>query len=377
MEKEKIRSLFPHLKTNQIYFNHAAVGPWNELILKRLEEYKNLRIGEMINPYPYFVEKSKSEKEKLSQLINCSPDRIAWIDNVSNGISLLVNSLKWNDGDEVILNDIEFPANVYPFLNLKSKGVEVKFAKSKNGIVDFDDIISLVTNKTKLISISYVQFLSGYNAKINEIGNYCKTKNIIFCVDAIQATGVLNIDVQKSKIDFLIGGTQKWLMTSQGLSYFFITEELQNRLNQESVGWLSVKNENEFLNYKLELKDTAERFQNGTLNALGVCLFDASLDLFIDTGIINIQNEIRENSLYLINELNEIGVNPILLNVNQNHLSGIVSFRHKKNNEMYEKLISRKIMCAMREGYIRLSPHFYNTYDEIDLVVNEIKECLK
>ncbi|MDF1612709.1 MAG: aminotransferase class V-fold PLP-dependent enzyme [Stygiobacter sp.] len=377
MDKKKVRELFPHLKTEQIYFNHAAIGPWSDLVLKRLEEYKNLRIGEMINPFPYFLEKSISAKKKLSQLINCSPDRIAWIDNVSNGISLLANSLQWKVGDEVILNDIEFPANVYPFLNLKSKGVEVKFAKSKNGIVDFDDIVSLVTNKTKLISISYVQFLTGYNAKIDEIGNYCKTKNIIFCVDAIQATGVLNIDVQKSNIDFLIGGTQKWLMTSQGLSYFFITEELQNRLVQESVGWLSVKNENDFLNYKLDLKDTAERFQNGTVNSLAVCLFDASLDLFIETGISYIQNEVRNNSSYLIKKLSEIGVHPILHNVDENHLSGIVSFQHKNNNELFEKLILRKIICAMREGYIRLSPHFYNTKDEIDFVVNEIKECLK
>lgn len=377
MVKDEIRNLFPHLKTDQIYFNHAAIGPWHKLILDRLEEYKNLRIGEMINPYPYFLEKSKSAKEKLSQLINCSSDRIAWIDNVSNGINLLVNSLIWNDGDEIILNDIEFPANVYPFLNLKRKGVKLKFAKSKNGIVDFDNIISIVTDKTKLISISYVQFLSGYNADIDELGKFCKSKNIIFSVDSIQATGVLQIDVQKSNIDFLIGGTQKWLMTAQGLSYFFITEKLQDKLIQESVGWLSVKNENDFLNYNLELKDSAERFQNGTVNSLGVCLFDASLDLFIETGIKNIQNEIKENSFYLINKLNEVGVKPILFNVDKKHLSGIVSFKHENNNELFGKLISRKIMCAMREGYIRLSPHFYNTKDEIDFVVDEIKSCLK
>ncbi|MCX7876796.1 MAG: aminotransferase class V-fold PLP-dependent enzyme [Melioribacteraceae bacterium] len=377
MNKENIRTLFPHLKTNQIYFNHAAIGPWTYPILNRLEEYKNLKSGEMINPFTYFVEKSKSAKSKLSKLINCTPDRIAWIDNVSNGINLLVNSINWKHGDEIIINDIEFPANVYPFLNLKKKGVEVKFAKSKNGIVDFDDIIKLVTSKTKLISISYVQFLSGYKANIEELGNFCNRKKIIFCVDAIQATGVLAIDVQKSNIDFLIGGTQKWLMSSEGLSYFYITEELQNKLEQESVGWLSVKNENNFLNYQLDLKDSAERFQNGTVNTLGVCLFDASLDLFIETGIKNIENEIRDNSFYLINKLNEIGVVPILKNVDKNNLSGIVTFNYENNKDLYEKLISKKVMCALREGYIRLSPHFYNTKEEMDLVVEEIKNCLK
>jgi len=377
MNKENIRALFPHLDTNQIYFNHAAIGPWNKLILSRLEEYKNLRIGNMINPHPYFVEKSKSAKEKLTKLIGGTSDRIAWIDNVSNGISLLVNSLDWENGDEVILNDIEFPANVYPFLNLKRKGVDVKFAKSRNGVVDIEDIEPLITERTKMISISYVQFLSGYHAKIDEIGNLCKSKGIIFCVDSIQATGALAIDVVKSKIDFLIGGTQKWLMTSQGLSYLYITQDLQDRIQQENIGWTSVKNEDEFLSYNLELKDTAERFQNGTLNSLGVCLFDASLDLFLDVGISEIENAIRKNSVYLINQLYEIGISTVLLNTNENRLSGIVSFKHEMNKEIFNCLKSKNIICAMREGFIRLSPHFYNTKDEIDNVVEEIKTCLR
>lgn len=377
MQKEKFRLLFPHLLTNQIYFNHAAVGPWNHLVINRLDEYKNLRTGLMINPFSYFLEKSNSAKKKLSQLINATPERIAWIDNVSNGINLLVNSLEWNIGDEIIINDIEFPANVYPFLNLKRKGVEIKFAKSRNGILDLDDIIPLITSKTKLISISYVQFLSGYNANITELGKICKIKGIIFCVDAIQATGVLNINVQKSNIDFLIGGTQKWLMTSQGLSYFYITEELQNKLVQESVGWTSVKDENNFLNYNLELKDTAERFQNGTVNVLGVCLLDASLDLFLEAEIQNIEKEIKNNSIYLINNLSEIGVIPLLKNIDRNNLSGIVSFYHEKNKELYDYLNKKNIITSMREGFIRLSPHFYNTKEEIEVVLDEIKNFLK
>lgn len=376
MNIEIIRSLFPHLQTNQIYFNHAAIGPWNKLILDRLEEYKNLRTGIMINPHQYFVAKSKSAKDKLAKLIGGTSDRIAWIDNVSNGINLLVHSINWQNGDEVIINDIEFPANVYPFLNLKRKGVEIKFAKSKNGIVDVEEIEQLITEKTKLISISYVQFLSGYHAKIHEIGELCRSHGIIFCVDAIQATGAISIDVVKSNIDFLVGGTQKWLMTSQGLSYLYINKELQDKIQQENVGWTSVKNEDNFLSYTLELKESADRYQNGTLNSFGVCLLDASLDLFLEVGISEIEKRIKRNSVYLMNRLYEIGISPILLNTNEDRISGIVSFYHNNNQAIFNYLKSKNIICAMREGYIRLSPHFYNIKIEIDFVVEEIKKCL-
>jgi len=166
---------------------------------------------------------------------------------------------------------------------------EIDFAKSRNGIVDLEDLETLITPKTKLISISLVQFLSGYRADISAIGELCKQHGIIFCVDAIQGTGVVQIDVKKSNIDFLTGGSQKWLMSSQGLSYVYITEELQSRINQKFVGWTSVKDAWNLLDFELTFRDSADRFQNGTVNALGVAIFEASLTMFNQFGIENIE----------------------------------------------------------------------------------------
>jgi selenocysteine lyase/cysteine desulfurase len=377
MKVEQIRSLFPHLDADQIYFNHAAVGPWCKPVLDRVSEFSAQRSGLMVENFHDFLEKYTSAKSKLAKLIGAQQSRIAWVDNVSNGISILANGIEWKTGDRIILNDLEFPSNVYPFLNLKRFGVEIDIVKSRNGIVDVEDIRQTVTPKTRLISISSVQFLSGYRADIEALGSLCKEKGIIFCVDAIQAAGVVEIDVVKSNIDFLCGGTQKWLMSSQGLSYIYITEELQNRITQQNVGWASVNDAWNLLDYKLSLKSSAERFQTGTMNVLGICLFDAALDLFLNFGMKNVESRILDNTEYFIKSLTEIGVEPVLNNTEKKNYGGIISFKHENATGLFQFLQDKRIFGAVREGMIRFSPHFYNTKEEIDLVVKELKECLK
>lgn len=372
-----VRTLFPHLQTDQIYFNHAAIGPWSTLVLNRMNEYAQQRSGGKIENYQSFLKWSNDAKEKLGKLLGAIPERLAWVDNVSNGLNVLAQGLNWKTGDRIILNDIEFPSNIYPFLNLQRNGVEIDLIKSRNGIVDIEEIERVITPKTKLVSISLVQFLSGYRADVDSIGELCKQHGIIFCVDAIQGTGVVKIDVNKSKIDFLSGGTQKWLMSSQGLSYIFLTEELQNRLVRGNVGWASVENSWNLLDYDLTLKSGADRFQNGTINALGVAIFDSVLDLFINYGMHNVEQRILENTNYFIEKLSSIDLEPILLDVGEKKRAGIVSFKDERSKAIFDELEKQRIFAAIREGMIRFSPHFYNTKEEIEKVVNVLEEIVR
>ena len=377
MNVSDVRKLYPHLLTDQIYFNHAAIGPWSSLVLERIAEYTGQRSGVKIENYQSSLKWNSSAKEKLGRLLGCEPERIAWVDNVSNGLNILAQGLEWKTGDRIILNDIEFPSNIYPFLNLKRSGVEIDMIKSRDGIVDIEDIDKVITPRTKLVSISLVQFLSGYRADVDAIGELCKKRGIIFCVDAIQGAGVVQIDVNKSKIDFLSGGTQKWFMSSQGLSYIFLTEELQNRIISKNVGWTSVDNSWNLLEYDLTLKPGADRYQNGTINTLGVAIFDSMLDLFLEFGIENIEKRVGENTNYLIEELMRIGFQPVLKNVDEKFRAGIVSFKDADAQEIYEELERNRIFAAVREGMIRFSPHFYNVKEEIDKVIKLLELFLE
>ncbi|MCK7523605.1 MAG: aminotransferase class V-fold PLP-dependent enzyme [Ignavibacteriales bacterium] len=180
MTLDEVRELFPHIKRGKIYFNHAATGPFSKNVLSMVNEYMLQRSETNIDNFPELVKVAGETKNYLCQMLNCTPDRIAFVDNTSNGLNILAQGIKWKKGDSIILNDIEFPSNVYPFLNLEKDGVEVEFVKSKDGIVSADDIINSIKPSTKLISISYVQFLTGYKADLEKIGNVCREKGNYF-----------------------------------------------------------------------------------------------------------------------------------------------------------------------------------------------------
>jgi selenocysteine lyase/cysteine desulfurase len=166
-------------------------------------------------------------------------------------------------------------------------------------------------------------------------------------------------------------------MSSQGLSYIYLTEELQNRINQKNVGWTSVNNAWNLLDYELTLKSSAERFQNGTVNALGVAIFDSMLDLFLNFEMQNIENKILANTNFFIEKLSQIGIKTILENVTEKNRAGIITFKHEDAKRIYDELEKKKIYSAVREGMIRFSPHFYNTNEEIEKVVKELGKIIE
>ena len=372
MNLSEVRELFPHINENKVYFNHASNGPVFNRVKERLFEYIEERNHKMIINYEKSLVTSQNAKTKLSEMFGTTSDRIAWAENVSNAISGIVQGIKWKSGDRIILNDLEFPSNVYPFLNLKLEGVEIDFVKSKNGIVNADDYAKLITPKTKLISVSLVQFLTGYRIDIDQLGNLCKENGILFFVDGIQGAGVVNVNIEKNNIDFFTGGSHKWFMGLQGASYFYISKKLQEIVNQKNVGWTSVVDPWNLLDYNLELREDADRYQNGTLNLIGITAFDESLNLYKEFGIENVEKNVLNNTEYFMNSLSEIGIKPLMENVNINNLAGIVTVEQENSKRIFINLEKKNIFCSLREGKIRFSPHFYNNKDEIDFVISEL-----
>lgn len=370
---EKARSYFPYLKNGIIYFNHASTAPINTVLKNRIDEFVKERSEFAQDDYWAFKAVADETKSIIGEMINCSGERIAFLDNTTNGIIWLAQGVGWKAGDRIILNDVEFPANVYPFLQLKEKGVKVDFIKSTNGIVTADEIINAICPQTKLISISFVQFLSGYKIDLEKIGKVCKEKGIIFSVDAIQGLGAVRLDVEKCNIDFLASGTQKWLLGLQGLAFIYVRKELQGKMKSAPIGWLAVKDAWNLLDFDLTTKESAERFQPGTLNNLGIYAFNSSMKLFREFGFDEIEEQVIINSEYFINELAKIGYKSPLLSISKDYLSGIVSFRNENAQKLFDHLNQKKIVCSLREGYIRFAPHFYNTKQEIDLVVDTLK----
>lgn len=373
MDVQKAREYFPYLKKDKIYFNHASTGPLSTIVLERLNELFRERSEGSIDYYSELIKIIVENKINLAELINCTPDRIAFLDNTSNGINVLAQGINWKKGDRILLNDIEFPANVYPFLNLEKQGVIIDFVKSKNGKVLTEDILSMIKPGTRLVSISQVQFLTGFRADLKEIGNFCKDKNIIFSIDSIQGLGAITVDVKNENIDFISCGTQKWLLGLQGLSFIYVSEKLQDQMEQKNVGWLSVEDAWNLLEFNLELKKSADRYQCGTLNETGLWALNGSLKLFKEFGWKNIEETILDNSEYFIGKLNENNIEPILSCCEKKNIAGIVSIKSDSAQKIFDTLTEKNISLAVREGVLRFSHHFYNTKEEINKVVEELK----
>lgn len=367
------RKYFPFLSSGMIYMNHAAISPLPAPVVEAINEFLYLKSRTEIENYNDYLQLISDTKTEIGELINCNPERIAFVDNTSNGLNILAQGLDWKSGDRIILNDLEFPSNVYPFLNLKSYGVEIDFVKSTNGAVLYEDIEKTITAKTKLISISYVQFLTGYRADLERIGELCRLKGIIFCVDSIQGLGAMMLDVKKCKIDFLANGCHKWLMSLEGLGLIYLSEELQERINQKYVGWTSVTSAWNLLDYKLILKNNADRFQNGTMSAIGITALHSSLKFLSSFGYNEIEKVILNNTGYFLGSLSEIGIVPILKVADRKNLSGIISFKSDKSQIIFDTLSKENIIGAIREGIVRFSPHFYNTREEIDKTIYYLK----
>lgn len=377
MLQSELRAKFPFLSSGKIYFNHAAISPLSTIVTGAINDYLTMRSETDIENFEMVLSIQAEAKEKIARLVHSSADRIAFVDNTSNGLNVIAQGIDWKSGDRVILNDIEFPSNVYPFLNLRSRGVEVDFVKSHSGIVSADDIIAAITPNTRLISVSYVQFLNGYRVDLEKLGEECKKRNILLCVDAIQGLGAFTLDAEKYGIDFIACGTQKWLMGLMGLAFIYISEKLQDILNPKYVGWTSVENTWELLSYDFVLKKTADAFQNGTVSVIGVAAVNASLSLFYEYGMENVSRTILDNAKYFSESLQEMGYKPVLASVPEKELSGIVTFTSGNSKWLFDYLAKANVITSLREGMIRFSPHYYNSREEIDKTIALLKEAEK
>lgn len=368
-----IRSEFEHIKNGIIYFNHAAMGPLHNSAAKIITGFVDSGKLGYENYIEEYMNSATSAKKYLAKLLNVSPGNLSSSVNVSSALNLLVNGLKWNRGNRIIINDIEFPSNVYPFMNLRKYGVETDFVKTNNGKYSIDDYERLITPETKLISVSLVQFLSGYKADLSEFSALCKAKDILLCVDGIQGAGAVEIDLKKTPVDFFCGGSHKWFMGLTGASYFYVSDRLLHSLEQTGAGWLSVKDEWELTDYNLTFKEDASRFETGTMNSLGEIVFSENLKIFTEYGLTNIYTDVLNNTKYFIERLKEEGFEPLLADAAEKNLSGIVTIKNPGEKDILEKLWQRKISAAMREGLFRISPHFYNNRDEIEYCIKELK----
>lgn len=371
MNTDHFRQFFP-LTKDQVYLNHAAISPYSTRVTAALEEYAAIRSSGSIEVYPKSIERKEQLKINLGKLINASPRQIAIATSTSEGLNWLANGLDWKAGDRILIPDYEFPSNVYPFLNLKRFGVEIDFIPNRDGKILIEDIEKRITPRTRVLTISFVEFLNGFRNDLAAIGKLCKQHGVIFSVDAIQGLGAIPFDVQAMQIDFVASGGHKWLMSPMGCGFFYVAPHLHRQLTPVFAGWLGVKDAWNFLDYNLDLLEDAERYEIGTANFLGMFGGAAATGLLLEAGPENTEQHLLALGDRLIGGLSEMGMQYIGSD-QRNQRSGIYSFKAGDVENLISELQSKKIHVVGRNGAMRVAPHFYNNEDDIDQLILECK----
>ena len=349
---------------NRIFFDHAKVAPIPIRTKKVVTSFVTESANFGTTNYHEWIKKVQLVRESFALLIGAMPEEIAFVKNTSEGLSIVANGINWKSGENVVIPDIEFPSNVYPWQNLKRHGVETRMVSCPGGQVNFEKIIAAVDEKTRVLSISSVECNSGFRNNLAKFGEFCKKKEIYFCVDAIQSLGALQLNVKDYNIDFLAADGHKWLLSVEGLGGFYINSKILEEIYPVVVGWDSMVDAYNFMDYNFTFRPDARRFEEGTTNTMSIYAFGASLSLFHEIGIKTVETCILELGDYIIEEIKKRNLK-IYNSEKQNERSGIVAFYFSDSN-IINFMDQKGVSLTVRDGLVRLSPHFYNTKADAD-----------
>jgi cysteine desulfurase/selenocysteine lyase len=368
---------FP-LTDELIYLNHAAVAPWPKrtgAAVVRFAE-QNTRYGSHF--YPDWLNKEAELRTQLQTLLNApSADDIALVKNTSEALSFAAYGLAWRPGDNIVSSNEEFPSNRLPWESLSDQGVEFRQADLYSAATPEEALFALVDANTRLLTVSSIQFASGLRMDLEKIGEFCQRRGILFCIDAIQSLGAVQFDVQAYHADFVMADGHKWMFGPEGLGVFYTTPEARDKLKLTQYGWHMMKDTHNYENEPWEIHPAARRFECGSPNMLGIHALSASLSLLLETGMAAVEAQVLEKSDYLKEAIDK-NKQLVLLSAKQGQLkSGIVTFKHLSvpNEKLYGYLQANGVVCALRGGGIRFSPHFYNTFEEIDRALELADYC--
>jgi cysteine desulfurase/selenocysteine lyase len=359
---------FP-LQPDLIYLNHAAVAPWPRRTAAAVQTFaeENMRAGAA--NYPAWLKVQQSLRTQCAAFINASSaDDIAFLKNTSEALSVVAHGFPWAEGDNVVIGAEEFPSNRIVWESLKPRAVTVRFVELSRQSDPEQALLAAADGRTRLISVSSVQYASGLRLDLARFGELCRSRAIAFCVDAIQGLGVFAHDVDAMGIDFLMADAHKWLLGPEGVAVFYCHPNWRDRLTLHQFGWHMVNDAGNFDQQDWQIATSARRFECGSPNMLGIHALQASLSLLVQVGISEIEQRVLARAQQLFASINAQRDLELISSSAPGRYAGIVTFRHRhrKSDALHARLRELGVVCAARGGGIRFSPHFYTPLEQLD-----------
>ena len=374
--EELRRHEFP-VTCDQIFLAHAGVCPLPRRVFEAIQNYaRDCTTGDQEEILP--ESSIRHTRELAAKMLGAQMEEISLVGPTSLGLSYVASGLNFRKGDNVIIYFDDYPSNVYPWMALADRGVQVRLLNIRElGRIRLIDVIGQVDEQTRLVALASCNFLTGYRIDLNGIGQALHERNIPFCVDAIQTLGAFPTSVEH--VDFLAADAHKWLLGPCAAGVFFVRKSLQDSLRPPIYGWHNVRCPNYVAQEKLVYPPDGRRYEAGSGNLLGMVGLRAALEFLLELGIDQISAELLRKRAWLVPALQAKGYTVLQADAPPAHSSGIVTF-HKPGIDLpalHQRLVEKNIITSLRadrsgQRYIRLSPHFYNTDNEL----NKLMELL-
>jgi selenocysteine lyase/cysteine desulfurase len=365
---ESLRALFP-VTERAIYLNHATVSPPPIPTIKAVEsQLADVSENGSVNFRNWRAVKENARR-LVAGMIGARPEQVAFTRNTSDGLSTVANGLVWQPGDNLVTFRHEFPANVYPWLRVRDAfGVEVRRCEERDGRIDLDELTGLIDYKTRVVAISQIQFASGFRADLERIGRAARAHDALLVVDVIQALGVVPIDVESELVDVAAAACHKWLLTPEGVGLLYLSARARERIQPTLVGWTSVPNPEDYRNFEQGWNKGTLAWETGTAPIALIHGLEASLKLIEEIGICRIKTHLESLTDHLCERLRNTQYE-VVSSRRAGEKSQIVCIRNLagfSSMDLYAHLKKRNIITAPRGDRLRISPHLYNTLEEMD-----------
>ena len=370
----ELRALFP-VTQHFNYLNHAAISPPPIPTIRAIEaQLKDVHENGSANFRSWLAVKEDARK-LLAGLLGAKPEQVSFMRNTSDSLSTVANGLTWHSGDNIVTFSREFPSNIYPWLRIRDGfGVELRLCEERNGRIDLSEFESLIDDRTRIVAVSHVQYASGFRTDLERVGKVARRHDALFVVDAIQALGVVPTDVEAEFVDVAAGASHKWLLAPEGVGYLYLSDRARERIQPTLVGWTSVPDPDDYLNFEQGWNRGTLAWETGTGPAALLHGFKASLELLHRSNIDTIAQYLEELTDYLCERL--IGKHyDVVSSRAPGEKSQIVCIRHRGGLSamaLYHHLNTQNIVTAPRGDRLRIAPHFYNTTTEMDHLIEAL-----
>lgn len=370
---DRFRAHFP-VREEWAFLDHAAVAPLPDVAVTALADYAWALARHGIADISRWIDRLKHVRQVCATLINADASDICFIPNTTFGVGMIAEGFPWQAGDNVVTAAEEYPTNQYPWMHLESRGVRTRRVPSRGNRIAVDDIVAAMDSHTRVLAISAVEFASGFRNDLELLGTRCRERGVFVFVDAIQQLGMIPFDVQKLPVDALSADGHKWLLGPEGAGFAWVRREWVERLRPVMVGWNSVKNPLDFSTIVLDFKPHAGRWEGGAANVPGLTAMGASMELLVTTGIDHVWNRIAMLTDYLCEHAAKAGFT-VFSSRAPGEKSGIVSLIKPGVDpaELQKHCRAAKVIVNHRHGRLRVSPHAWNTVDDIDRFLDAVR----